>query len=450
VNRFVWQTAGRDRYENLLGVYISPPGRVVRFARFQGDVAERAEEYQVFVYGRGGVYRISHQLAEATPGKSLTQEEARALAISAVPDSSNFSEVSAQASKRPNRTDWTFVFRDNRDYGLTQGEPRMSVEIAGDEIADSARYVYVPEEWSRNERARRYVPTILGIACSIVIVAIVVAGAVIGAIHWSRKRSFSTPAFFAVLATVFTAGTVNVANNWPAFASQASTAQPLGLQIGIAVAASIVFGVFTAAGLGLVAGLIAGNRRNDSSVPTRTSVILGISIGLAMAGIAALARHAAQPIAPVWGNLGPASALVPFVAAALSPLSGLFTQALILMVVVLVLSHKPAAGSIWTAIWVVVGIALAGASSVETIPSWLLAGVALGLMLWIAYRLVFRHRPESVLVASATLVALSALRDGIQRMFVSALPGFVTAAIIVVLAAAIWFRGTISKPRIGY
>jgi hypothetical protein len=47
INRFVWQTAGRDRYQKLLGVYVTPPSWVVRFARFQGDVAERAEEYQV-------------------------------------------------------------------------------------------------------------------------------------------------------------------------------------------------------------------------------------------------------------------------------------------------------------------------------------------------------------------------------------------------------------------
>src|SRR5260370_165683 len=46
-NRFVWQKAGRDRYERLLGLYVTPPNWSVRFARFQGDVAERAEEYHV-------------------------------------------------------------------------------------------------------------------------------------------------------------------------------------------------------------------------------------------------------------------------------------------------------------------------------------------------------------------------------------------------------------------
>src|SRR5207253_8342810 len=71
-NRFVWQKAGRGRYEKLLGLYVTPPCWFVRFARFQGDVAERAEEYQVFIDGSGKVFRINHDLPEARSGKSLT------------------------------------------------------------------------------------------------------------------------------------------------------------------------------------------------------------------------------------------------------------------------------------------------------------------------------------------------------------------------------------------
>ena len=43
-HRFVWETAGRDAYRDLLGTYLNEPRRTVRFARFEGDVAERAEE----------------------------------------------------------------------------------------------------------------------------------------------------------------------------------------------------------------------------------------------------------------------------------------------------------------------------------------------------------------------------------------------------------------------
>src|SRR5215471_8844252 len=125
-NRFVWQRGGREVYRRLLGVYVTPPGWALRFARFKGDVAERAEEYHVYLDGGGHVLRVSHGLPEARPGKNLSQDEARMLALPAVADASHFKEISAETSKKPARTDWTFVFKDTLDYGLPEGEARAS------------------------------------------------------------------------------------------------------------------------------------------------------------------------------------------------------------------------------------------------------------------------------------------------------------------------------------
>src|SRR5262249_37840367 len=157
----------------------------------------------------------------------------RVVAVSVLDDAANFEEVSAQAAKRPARTDWTFVFKDKRTYGLLQGEPRISIGIAGDEVADTARYVYVPESWKRNERARRNLPGIFSVLCTIVIIAIAAGGAITGAVHWSRGRAFSSRAFVTVFAAVFLIGAINVGNNWPLFIARAVTAQPLLLQVGI-------------------------------------------------------------------------------------------------------------------------------------------------------------------------------------------------------------------------
>jgi hypothetical protein len=449
INRFVWQTAGRDRYEKLLGVYVTPPSWVIRFARFHGDVAQRAEEYAVYVDGAGRDFRLSHDLAEATPGKNLGEEEARTIAVEALHrgappsngDLGGFKEVSAQAAKRPSRTDWTFVFKDTRDYGLSQGEPRVSIEIAGDEVADRVQYVYVPEDWSRNERARRNLPTIFGVICTIVIIAVVVGGAVVGAIHWSRKRPFSAKVFFVVFGTVFLLGVVNVVNGWPVFASRASTAQPLELQLGIVIVTSLVFGIFSAAGLALVAGLVAGDLKMPTSMPARRGILIGISAGLAMAGAGALARSLSPSLTPLWGNLGPVSTFIPFVATSIGPVGGLFTQTLILLGVLYVLYQRPRAA----AGWVLIGIALAGSPSIETIPSWLIAGATMGIVLMIAYRLVFQHQPELLLITVATLAILSTIRDGVQQMYPAALPGSLAGAMLVAVAAWLWFRSTMEE-----
>jgi hypothetical protein len=445
-DRFVWQTAGPERYRKLLGVYVMQPSWMVRFARFHGDVAERAEQYQVYSNGAGEIFRVSHELPEAKPGKNLTEDEARIIAVRALGDQSQFKEVSAQVAKRPSRTDWTFVFKDTRDYGLLQGEPRISIEVAGDQVTDTVRYVYVPEDWSRNERARRNLPAIFAVVCTITIVTIVVAGAIVGAIHWSRKRPFSARAFFAVFGAVFLLVAASVINNVPVFASQASTAQPLELQIGILIVTSLVFGVFTAAGLGLVAGLVAGDLRASGSLPVGKRLVIGVSIGLALAGAGSLARHVAPSTSPLWGNLAPVSAFIPFVVSALGPVNAFFTQAAILLTVLYGI-HRRGRGS---GIWIFLGIALAGSSSIETIPSWLIIGFTTGIVLMLAYLLVFRHCPELLLITTGTLVILSAIRDGVQRTYPLALPASLAGALCVAVTAWICFRGTMDKTRAGF
>ena len=45
------------------------------------------------------------------------------LAVATLDQRTYFTEVSSDPQKRPARMDWTFVFKDTRDYGLPEGEP---------------------------------------------------------------------------------------------------------------------------------------------------------------------------------------------------------------------------------------------------------------------------------------------------------------------------------------
>jgi hypothetical protein len=249
-------------------------------------------------------------------------------------------------------------------------------------------------------------------------------------------------AFLLVFIAVFVPGVLNVVNSWPAIAADASTAQPLTLQIGIATVVAVVFGIFSAAGLALVAGLVAGEIHVPAGLPPRKGVLAGACVGLALAGAIALARLAAPSLSPAWGNLGPASAFVPFVAAALTPLTGYLVQTLTLLTVLYALHHR-SRGSV---LWLFVGIALAG-TSMETIPSWLVIGVATGIALMLAYQFVFRHQPELLLVATTTMAILSAIRDGMHRMYPAAFPGLLAGALLVAFTVWIWFRGSMESRK---
>jgi hypothetical protein len=441
-NRFVWQTAGRNVYEKLLGLYVTPPHWFVRYARFQGDVTERAEEYQVLIDGAGRAFRVVHDLPETRPGKNLTEEEARAIARQALDEPagshSSLQEISAEANKKPARTDWTFIFKDTGSYGLSQGEPRISIEIAGDEIADMARYTYVTEEWSRNERRERNLPGILRVICTVVLVAIVLFSAIVGAVRWSRRRDFSSSVFLGIFGLLLFISVVNAANNWPAEASQASTAQPLALTAAEVISTSLVLGIAIALGLALAGGFLSARKNFLRPASLKSHIVAGVSLGLAFAGIGALARHAAPSMSPSWGNMVPASAYIPFITIALSPLTGFFLQSIVLLTIVRVLARKPRAAMAL----IVVGLAVAGSASIETIPSWLIVGLTTGIVLMLAYLLVLRHQPMVVIPAVAAAVAFSTLRDGIQHPFPSALAGSIAAAALLAVVAWVWYRSS--------
>ena len=116
----------------------------MRYARFEGEVAARAEEHIVWVGPEGALARREHRLAEETAGAALPEDEARTLARDAparLGGAADLAEVSAESSRRPARTDWTFTFRDETAGDLAGGEARVAVEIAGDEVVDTGRYV---------------------------------------------------------------------------------------------------------------------------------------------------------------------------------------------------------------------------------------------------------------------------------------------------------------------
>jgi hypothetical protein len=202
-----------------------------------------------------------------------------------------------------------------------------------------------------------------------------------------------------------------------------------------------VVGIFTAVGLGLVAGLIAGDASIGARPPSSRAILIGVSIALLIAGTSSMLRHVTSTMSPDWGNLAPASTYLPFISAAFGPLSVFFTQTLILLTALYGIHVNRRRTSI---AWLVIGIAIAGAS-IETITSWLVIGVVTGVVLMLAYRLVFQHEPALLLVTTTALVILSATEEAVQHMYPSALAGSLTGAVIVAIAGWIWFRGTMEE-----
>src|SRR5204862_1257157 len=123
--------------------------------------------------------RVSHELPESRPGATLDAATAKDVARRTVVErfhiaAAALKDVSAVPSKLPERTDWTIIFSDT-SRTLPRGELRLAVRIAGNEVADAHRFVYIPEDWERTERNAETVASIVRVAGGVVTAVLILA-----------------------------------------------------------------------------------------------------------------------------------------------------------------------------------------------------------------------------------------------------------------------------------
>jgi hypothetical protein len=447
-HRFVWQEGGEEAYSDLLGSYLEEPAWFVRRALFEGDVAERAEEYGLWFGGDGQLLRFRHQLPQQRPGAELTEADARTTAREAIQsvhglDPGSLEEVSADAEQHDERRDWRFVYSDPGASELSEGDTRIAVHIAGDVIVDSYRFVHVPESWERSERDRRTLAQVVQIVCTVTMVLVFLAGAIFAIVRWSRGQ-FSVASFVISFVVLFGLGVVEVLNSWPAMTANFSTAQPYSLQSSIVLVGSLLAMLVISVAVGLAVGVVPRWAPARPDEGTGRSLMLGASLGAIVACVAAIAGSIGTPLEPDWGPYQAAAAMVPALAAALGPISSwITTSALVLLVLAFV--HATSRG--WTRLRYVIGLALvvfglmmAGVGGVETLPRWLGSGVGVGMLMVVCYVLILRHNVALVPVVTAVVAILGTLREGMLRLYPGSLAGSAVAAILIALAAAYWLQ----------
>jgi hypothetical protein len=303
-------------------------------ATFEGDLADRAEEWTVLVDRGGAVQQLVHTLPEERAGASLDEIAAREIARGALKarlhldaTTGQAREVSARPSKLKARTDWTFTFADTA-IPLPQGETRIDVNIAGDEIASVRRYVFVPEDWTRQERAAGIRSTIARILAGVIFGGVLLAAAVLGVIVWSRGR-YAPVVFVLGTALMLAASLVNAANGYPTILASLSTAQPLRLA---AIAGVGLVGLTLIAALvGLALGAVPRRLVDMGRLPDRDAILLGIAGGLVAAGVAGIGTWLRTP---PWARLPDIAALntaIPFVEVATDPIAGFLTRLAVLL-----------------------------------------------------------------------------------------------------------------------
>ncbi len=435
VDRFVWQTAGREGYEALLGLYLPEARWRVRFATFQGDVAERAEEWDIGIAGDGRVLRIDHHLPEARAGATLTEADARLRVHAALKDKwgldpTAIKEVSATSTKHPARTDWTFVFRDPAVKSLVAGEARLQVELAGEEIADAFRFVFVPEDWERADRALQSSfktgNVIKGVATAILFLT----GIGLALVAWNRKKLAGRLAL-TLFGLLFGCMLLVTWNRWPATVAGFSTAQPRQLQQTMALVGPLVGGLFAAGSIALLAGLIARWVR-PSPVDERGALFLGGSTGLAITGGFALVQLLRAGADPSWPSTGAAADYLPWFTPALGAVMQFFSRTALLLFAFAALDRATGGGQrqrAATAVLAFVACAVLFLSGGGVSVGWWLAtAAATALVLLAVYLFILRHDLTLLPLVLSVSLAANILLDGLPRAHPGALPAAILAA----------------------
>ena len=445
-HRFVWKTAGRSTYDSLLGTYLSTPGWTVFVRTFEGDVAERAENWMVRLDRDGVVQDVAHELPESRRGATLDEATARALARRAVaardhvpPES--LREVSAVPAKLSERTDWTITFADPSRQ-LPQGEARLSARISGDEIAAVRRFVYVPEAWERTERNAQTVASVLQVAGGLLGAVMVMSGVIAAIISWSRRR-FAVRLFLAVFGVFLLVTGARLVNNFPVVMANLTTSQPLRLQIAILIGASVVGFSLLSAAMGLIAGAAPAWLPARGRLDSRRAIEVGLALGALASAARALGAWLASN-GPSWPSYGSAGSFVPIVAAATFPVSIMLTRLIVLLFMTAAIDRITAG---WTRrhvlgaalLWVAGGL-LGAPGSPENLLPWIGSAAVVGALLVAAYIFILREDISVAPLAVAVFTMTGTLREGWSRAYPGALLGAIVAVVVMWALAYWWFR----------
>lgn len=448
-HRFVWQEGGGRTYESLLGTYLSAPRWKVRVITFEGPVADRAEEWTVFLGPNGDVRRVRHQLPEGRAGATLTEAAARTIAhrsarkwFAAQPD--RLREVKVSPAKLPARTDWTFTFVDRSAPKLPSGELRIGVSVAGDQEADAWPFVHLPEEWEREERRKELLRMIGMVGIGLAIATIMIGGAIGSIVAWSRRR-FHVRTFAVAFVVLLAATALQAANHWPRTFALFSTTQPLPLQIVMNALLPLVFAGIGAAMTALLAGYAVQHAPRRARLTWRP-VAVGVALGCAGEALAGIPPALWRRDPPPWPSYDGADAYLPLAATALQPLQLLVTGTIVTLFVVAVVDR-------WTLGWGrrrLTGMALLaafGIANVSTPPllaagiiPWSITAAAAATLMVALYVWVLRSDATPLLPAVATVQILALAQPAVQRPHAGALPGAIVGAIAAVGLAWLMLR----------
>jgi membrane protease YdiL (CAAX protease family) len=452
-HQFVWQKGSDEEYGQLVGRFLDPPHWRVRFVRFDVAPEERAETYTVRLDPSGEIMEVARTLPEGRPAESLSEDEARSLALQALverlgTDPGQVREISATERARPARTDWTFVFMAREGYPLTQGEGRLEVRITGEEVTGYRRFVHLPEEWERERRSeasRRVLASmaVLGPLFLLSLVAIIFA-----VIRWAQGALNTAPIRPLAMGM---AGSLLVTglNGWPQSIGGFTTQESFANQLIVTILGLALGLLFLSMAVGLM-GALAHSWLKDRGHSVSRGLWVGLALGFALSGVLRVLTRLPSSGPPSWPDYGAAVSYLPWASASLGPISEFLGMTVAALLLLAAMTRLKGTRQGWLA-WVLpafAGLALAPNSPETPWLAWLAVGaaVAAGIVWtrWVCHRLGWALLPGM----AAGLLLLGQVDILLARPYPGSAPGAILAMGLVLAAAGLWAR-VLARPGSG-
>jgi hypothetical protein len=451
--RFSRQIGGETAYAQMMGTFLLPPHWVVRVARFDGDVADRAEEFRIRTDKDGRIIRFTHRLPEARPGPELSESDARSraktflrLRLGLEPE--YLKEISAVPAKRPGRTDWTFTWADSIRYPLNEGQGRLSVTISGDRVTDYNRgYVHIPEEWQRNERNR---DTFRGLVqgISVVLLFFIIILAVVKAYNQIAHHKLSAKIWAVLSVVIFTGGILHLWNTWPETLFYLNASEPVRGQIFRSAAFGLIQMLVLAVCLPL---LILTTRDKDTDhLRDKPSIIIGLAAGFTGIGLLALVGRSLTFYQPSWAYYEPLNSQFPILYLLITRVWIYGMVTVILLYIFRGMDHYSGGyvrnkGAVLL-IFILTGLASAALFMLDTFSVWISMGAVLSIWIIWLFRVVYRAMPSVIPFAVLPFFLAESFKQIRYEAYPAVISGEITAMTgMIILAVLLWYMLKIDR-----
>jgi len=305
-SRFIWQVYGKDVYNLASGSYLKGLCWRVRCIKFSGAVEDRTEEYSVTVSTAhdGHVLKAVHRIPEHQAGKDLSQEQAQEIFYNFIEKNYCLTQddtamISVISDKFDNRRDWIFTIQDTQVFDFaSKGQARITVKISGDQVSEYYRFIFVPEDWSRADKAKVMNIGIITMGLWFILIFAIIFGFIFGI------ASLMTSRFGVVMMqqTAWVLGIISIVctiNSVPLSIAEFITAEPFYdqcIRLSLGLSTMLVFqllfcSLFLAMG---AVGLVRG--KNNNLLMSCLMALSGASMILGAQGIVSWLEPSLEPV----------------------------------------------------------------------------------------------------------------------------------------------------------